>query len=157
MGSWFLPGKGAAGAERSECVAIAEFGAGRCGRQMGLPVPADERSRVMPQPSYRRGGERHLERSSNESNADLDHVVDPIYLPVTDIDRSMDFYQALLTPLGLAHRWDFKAQAGWPDLDGFGAEEPGFWLKKSSTTLRELYVAFTAPTEEASRKRMTRR
>ena len=80
--------------------------------------------------------------------AESHHVIDHIYLPVTDIDRSLDFYGAVLTPLGSARRWEFKAQAGWPDLYGFG-EEPGFWLKRSSTTLRELYVAFTAPSEEA--------
>ena len=48
-------------------------------------------------------------------------MIDHIYLPVTDIDRSLDFYGAVLTPLDFAHRWDFKAQAGWPDLYGFGA------------------------------------
>jgi hypothetical protein len=61
------------------------------------------------------------------------HMIDHIYLPVTDIDRSLEFYGAVLTPLGFAHRWDFKAQAGWPDLYGFGGDSPGFWLKKSSS------------------------
>lgn len=53
-------------------------------------------------------------------------MIDHIYLPVTDIERSLDFYGAVLTPLGLAHGWDFKAQAGWPDLYGFGGDSPGF-------------------------------
>jgi catechol 2,3-dioxygenase-like lactoylglutathione lyase family enzyme len=83
--------------------------------------------------------------------ADFHHVVDHIYLPVTDLDRSLDFYQALLTPLASARRWDFKAQSGWPDLYGFG-EEPGFWLKQSSTAFPDLYVAFTALSEEAVQK-----
>jgi catechol 2,3-dioxygenase-like lactoylglutathione lyase family enzyme len=39
-------------------------------------------------------------------------MIDHIYLPVTDIDRSLQFYTALLTPLGLAGRWDFKGQDG---------------------------------------------
>jgi predicted lactoylglutathione lyase len=71
-------------------------------------------------------------------------MIDHIYLPVTDIKRSLDFYGAGLTPLGFAHRWDFKAQAGWPDLYGFGGDGPGFWLKKTSSSFPELYVAFTA-------------
>jgi catechol 2,3-dioxygenase-like lactoylglutathione lyase family enzyme len=79
-------------------------------------------------------------------------MIDHIYLPVTDIERSPHFYGALLTPLGSANRWDFKAQAGWPDLYGFGGDRPGFWLKRSTTTFPELYVAFIAPTEEAVQK-----
>ena len=51
-------------------------------------------------------------------------MIDHIYLPVTDIDRSLDFYGAVLTPLDFAHRWDFKAQAGWPDLYRFGEIGP---------------------------------
>lgn len=76
-------------------------------------------------------------------------MIDHIYLPVTDIDRSLDFYAAVLAPLGIAHRWDFKAHAGWPDLYGFGGDSPGFWLKKSSGSVPELYVAFTALSERA--------
>jgi catechol 2,3-dioxygenase-like lactoylglutathione lyase family enzyme len=76
-------------------------------------------------------------------------IIDHIYLPVTDVDRSLDFYRAVLTPLDFAHRWDFKAQAGWPDLYGFGGDSPGFWLKKSSRSVPELYVAFTALSEQA--------
>jgi catechol 2,3-dioxygenase-like lactoylglutathione lyase family enzyme len=79
-------------------------------------------------------------------------MIDHIYLPVSDIDRSLDFYRAVLTPLDSAHRWDFKAQSGWPNLYGFGGDRPGFWLKTSKTTVPELYVAFTALTEEAVRK-----
>ncbi|HUE61325.1 MAG TPA: VOC family protein [Acidimicrobiales bacterium] len=76
-------------------------------------------------------------------------MIDHIYLPVTDIDRSLDFYTAVLTPLDLAHRWEFKARAGWPDLYGFGGDMPGFWLKRSSRSFPELYVAFIARSEEA--------
>jgi catechol 2,3-dioxygenase-like lactoylglutathione lyase family enzyme len=77
------------------------------------------------------------------------YMIDHIYLPVTDIDRSLNFYGAVLTPLDFAHRWDFKAQAGWPDLYEFGGDSPGFWLKKSSRSVPELYVAFTALSEQA--------
>lgn len=78
-------------------------------------------------------------------------MIDHIYLPVTNIERSLDFYGAMFTPLGFANRWDFKAQAGWPDLYGYGGDSPGFWLKKSSRSFPELYVAFTALSEQAVR------
>ena len=79
-------------------------------------------------------------------------MIDHIYLPVTDIDRSLQFYTALLTPLDFAGRWDFKGQDGWPDLYGFGGDRPGFWLKRSTATFPELYVAFTATSKEAVEK-----
>ena len=45
------------------------------------------------------------------------------------------------------------AQAGYPDLTGFGEPGiPGFWLKASKTTCAELYVAFAARNEAAVNK-----
>ena len=82
-------------------------------------------------------------------------MIDHIYLPVKDIDRSLQFYAALLTPLDFAGRWDFKGQDGWPDLYGFGGDQPGFWLKRSTTTFPELYVAFIATSKEAVEKAYT--
>ena len=38
-------------------------------------------------------------------------MIDHIYLPVTTIQRSLDFYSALLAPLGKANRWKFEAKA----------------------------------------------
>ena len=52
-------------------------------------------------------------------------MIDHIYLPVTNIKRSLDFYSALLTPLGKADRWKFEAKAGYPDLWGFGGPQRG--------------------------------
>jgi catechol 2,3-dioxygenase-like lactoylglutathione lyase family enzyme len=43
-------------------------------------------------------------------------MIDHIYLPVTNIKRSLDFYSALLTPLGTADRWKFEAKAGYPTV-----------------------------------------
>jgi catechol 2,3-dioxygenase-like lactoylglutathione lyase family enzyme len=80
-------------------------------------------------------------------------MIDHIYLPVTDLKRSETFYGAMLGPLGKAERWRFKAQAGYPDLAGFGEPGiPGFWLKASKTTCAELYVAFAAKNEAAVNK-----
>jgi catechol 2,3-dioxygenase-like lactoylglutathione lyase family enzyme len=79
-------------------------------------------------------------------------LIHHIYLPVKDIDRSLQFYAALLTPLDFAGRWDFKVQDSWPDLYGFGGDRPRFWLKRSTTTFPELYVAFIATSKEAVEK-----
>ncbi|MEU1597955.1 VOC family protein [Streptomyces sp. NPDC005708] len=76
-------------------------------------------------------------------------MIDHIYLPVTNLEKSLAFYTALLTPLGKGKTWEFKAQAGWPDLWGFGAPRPGFWLRKSKQTLQDLYIAFSALNEGA--------
>ena len=76
-------------------------------------------------------------------------MIDHIYLPVTNIDRSLRFYEAVLTPLEFGNRWDFRGQGAWPDLYGFGGDSPGFWLRKSSRSVPELYVAFAALSEQA--------
>ena len=49
-------------------------------------------------------------------------MIDHIYLPVTDLKRSDTFYGGMLGPLGKSERWHFKAQAGYPDLTGFGKD-----------------------------------
>jgi catechol 2,3-dioxygenase-like lactoylglutathione lyase family enzyme len=80
-------------------------------------------------------------------------MIDHIYLPVTDLKRSEPFYGRMLGALGKSERWHFKAQAGYPDLTGFGEPGiPGFWLKASKTTCAELYVAFAAKNEAAVNK-----
>ena len=80
-------------------------------------------------------------------------MIDHIYLPVTDLKRSGIFYGGMLGPLGMSERWHFKAQAGYPDLTGFGEPGiPGFWLKASKATCAELYVAFAAKNEAAVNK-----
>jgi hypothetical protein len=80
-------------------------------------------------------------------------MIDHIYLPVTALKRSDTFYGGMLGPLGKSERWHFKAQAGYPDLTGFGEPGiPGFWLKASRTTCAELYVAFAAKNEASVNK-----
>lgn len=78
-------------------------------------------------------------------------MIDHIFLPVTDLDRSQKFYSAMLAPLGNAEPWEFKAQAGFPDLYGFGPPGvPGFWLKLIPNVVpdKDLYVAFATKSKE---------
>jgi catechol 2,3-dioxygenase-like lactoylglutathione lyase family enzyme len=64
-------------------------------------------------------------------------MIDHIYLPATDLKRSDTFYGGMLGTLGKSERWHFKAQAGYPDLTGFGESGiPGFWLKGLKDHLR---------------------
>ena len=66
-------------------------------------------------------------------------MIDHIYLPVTDLKRSDTFYGGMLGPLGKSERWHFKAQAGYPDLTGFGEPGiPGSWLKLKDHLRRAL-------------------
>jgi hypothetical protein len=76
-------------------------------------------------------------------------MIDHIYLAVTEFAPSVQFYEALITPLNLAHRWNFNGRDSWPDLYGFGGDGPGFWLKSWTTSCPELYMAFTATSKAA--------
>jgi catechol 2,3-dioxygenase-like lactoylglutathione lyase family enzyme len=71
-------------------------------------------------------------------------VLDHLYLPVTDLGRSRDFYETLLGVLG----------AGRPfvhgEAVGFGVGAPGaFWLSPADgADLDEVHVAFRASTRQ---------
>lgn len=60
-------------------------------------------------------------------------MLDHLFLPVSDIDRSTAFYTAALAPLGIARRVDYEGRdgpPGHPDLRGFGAGgRVFFWLR----------------------------
>ena len=52
-------------------------------------------------------------------------MIDHVFLTVSDIDRSVTFYEKALSPLGLAHVVDFDGSTGpegHPDLKGFGRD-----------------------------------
>lgn len=60
-------------------------------------------------------------------------MLDHIFLPVSDVERSVAFYTAALAPLGIARRHDYAGKdgpPGHPDLKGFGANgRVFFWLR----------------------------
>ncbi len=65
-------------------------------------------------------------------------MIDHIYLPVSDLKRSSEFYKKLLEPLGIDMPYKFD------QLHGFAINSnPGFWLKNGEVA-KDLYVAFTA-------------
>ena len=74
-------------------------------------------------------------------------MIDHIYLPVSDLKRSSEFYKKVLGPLGI----DMPYEVGQPPIRGFAINNiPGFWLKHGEVA-KDLYVAFTAKSADAVR------
>jgi catechol 2,3-dioxygenase-like lactoylglutathione lyase family enzyme len=75
-------------------------------------------------------------------------MLDQVFLSVSDIDRSIAFYEAALAPLGIAHAVDYdgrQGSAGHPDLKGFGANgRVFFWLREGSVEGGAAHVGFIA-------------
>ena len=75
-------------------------------------------------------------------------MLDHIFLSVSDIARSIAFYEAALAPLGITARLDYDGldgPPGHPDLKGFGANgRMFFWLRKGVVEARALHVGFVA-------------
>ena len=78
-------------------------------------------------------------------------MLDHIFLSVSDIDRSIAFYQATLAPLGITDRLDYDGKhgpPGHPDLKGFGARgRMFFWLREGVVEGRAAHVGFVANSE----------
>lgn len=77
-------------------------------------------------------------------------MFDHIDCPVTDIRRSITFYDALLAPLGLVRLITRLTPAGGGASNaGYGRDgHAGFWLSDASRKGR-LHVGFSAATREA--------
>ena len=72
-------------------------------------------------------------------------MIDHLYLPVSDLDRSSELYRKVLGPLGVDMPYKFD------QLLGFAINSvPGFWLKNGDVA-KDLYVAFTAKSADAVR------
>ncbi len=75
-------------------------------------------------------------------------MLDHIFLSVSDIDRSIEFYGKTLAPLGITIRFDYDGKdgpPGHPDLKGFGANgRMFFWLKQGPVGAGAVHVGFVA-------------
>jgi catechol 2,3-dioxygenase-like lactoylglutathione lyase family enzyme len=84
---------------------------------------------------------RHL---ASERTIMLDHI----FLTVSDMKRSISFYEAALAPLGINERFDFDGKngpPGHPDLKGFGANGRLFlWLREGIAGSQAVHVGFVA-------------
>jgi catechol 2,3-dioxygenase-like lactoylglutathione lyase family enzyme len=75
-------------------------------------------------------------------------MLDHVFISVSNIDRSIAFYEKALAPLGIAHAVDYDGRqdpAGHPDLKGFGANgRVFFWLREGTVEGRAAHVGFIA-------------
>ena len=78
-------------------------------------------------------------------------MLDHVFITVSDIDRSIAFYEAALAPLGIAHVHDYDGKdgpEGHPDLKGFGANgRIFFWLRQGAADPRSAHIGFVAKSE----------
>jgi catechol 2,3-dioxygenase-like lactoylglutathione lyase family enzyme len=70
-------------------------------------------------------------------------MIDHISLPVRDYERSKQFYQAALAPLG------YRVLMQFPGVAGFGIpDKPDFWIRAAGAdegTRGPVHVAFASP------------
>ncbi|MAM59367.1 MAG: extradiol dioxygenase [Salinicola sp.] len=75
-------------------------------------------------------------------------MLDHLFLSVSDIERSIRFYEAVLAPLGITARLDYDGKdgpPGHPDLKGFGANgRMFFWLREGAVEGKAVHVGFVA-------------
>jgi catechol 2,3-dioxygenase-like lactoylglutathione lyase family enzyme len=76
-------------------------------------------------------------------------MIDHIYLPVTDLARSKDFYARTLGTLGWQAIGAYDSStgpAGIPDLYGYGDRSgSSIWLRELDTVDYRFYVGIAAP------------
>lgn len=71
----------------------------------------------------------------------LDHII----LNVSDIERSLAFYQAALKSINIKYFMPFKGEDGHPDLWGFGdGKRAIFWLKQGKPDPAGIHWGFVA-------------
>ncbi|EJN04973.1 VOC family protein [Phyllobacterium sp. YR531] len=79
-------------------------------------------------------------------------MLDHVFISVSDIARSIAFYERTLAPLGITHVLDYNGKdgpAGHPDLKGFGANgRVFFWLREGVVEGRAAHVGFVAKSTE---------
>lgn len=75
-------------------------------------------------------------------------MLDHVFVSVSDITRSIRFYEAVLAPLGITARLDYDGKdgpSGHSDLKGFGAHgRMFFWLREGIVDGRAAHVGFVA-------------
>ena len=79
-------------------------------------------------------------------------MIDHVFLSVSDLDRSIDFYTRTLAPLGITERLDYDGAdgpPGHPDLKGFGINgRMIFWLRQGAPAPSAAHVGFVASSEK---------
>ena len=75
-------------------------------------------------------------------------MLDHVFVTVSDVRRSIAFYEQALAPLGIGHVLDYDGKngpPGHPDLKGFGRDgRVFFWLRPGNADSRAAHVGFVA-------------
>lgn len=75
-------------------------------------------------------------------------MLDHVFLSVSDLPTSINFYERALAPLGIRHTVDYdgaEGPEGHPDLKGFGSNgRVYFWLRGGASDARAVHVGFVA-------------
>jgi catechol 2,3-dioxygenase-like lactoylglutathione lyase family enzyme len=72
-------------------------------------------------------------------------MIDHIILTVSDVERSLAFYEACLAPLNIKFFLPYKGENGHPDLWGFGdGTRAFFWLKQGKPDPEAIHWGFKA-------------
>jgi catechol 2,3-dioxygenase-like lactoylglutathione lyase family enzyme len=75
-------------------------------------------------------------------------MLDHIFLTVSDLARSVAFYEAVLPSVGITVRHDYNGKdgpPGHPDLKGFGSKgRVFFWLRQGTPAPGAVHVGFVA-------------
>lgn len=78
-------------------------------------------------------------------------MLDHVFISVSDVRRSIAFYEKALAPLGIAHVLDYDGMhgpPGHPDLKGFGrGGRVFFWLRPGQADSRAIHVGFVASSQ----------
>jgi catechol 2,3-dioxygenase-like lactoylglutathione lyase family enzyme len=75
----------------------------------------------------------------------LDHII----LTVSNIEKSLGFYEAALKPLNIKFFLPYKGEDGHPDLWGFGdGKRAFFWLKVGKPDPAAIHWGFVAESNE---------
>lgn len=79
-------------------------------------------------------------------------MLDHIFISVSDLDRSIAFYEQTLKPLGIHHVLDYDGKLGppgHPDLKGFGCNgRVFFWLRVGNVDARSAHIGFVGKNEQ---------
>jgi catechol 2,3-dioxygenase-like lactoylglutathione lyase family enzyme len=75
-------------------------------------------------------------------------MLDHVFVSVSDVRRSIAFYEQALAPLGITHILDYDGKdgpPGHPDLKGFGRNgRVFFWLRPGEADSRAAHIGFVA-------------
>src|SRR5216683_3521862 len=75
----------------------------------------------------------------------LDHMI----LTVSNVERSLAFYEAALKPLNIKFFMPYKGEGGHPDLWGFGdGKRAFFWIKQGKPDPAAIHWGFMAKDED---------